>query len=214
MRLRLVEPRRGRAAQAAVLLAVGGFVLVRAVRRLVRPEPVASGVMLVVGLVGLAGNTTSLLLLARRQRQNLNSRAAFLEVVNDALGSLAVLAAAVGHRGDRLAAGRRSRLAADRLAHPDRIAPPAVAGRSGHRPGPRLAILPADSQGGTGPSSTGRTGDGCGPPLCVVGGPDAGWHRAAHHPGPVLAGPVLAGRVLAVPGLDDRRTRARAGGRG
>ena len=82
------------AAQAAVLLAVGVFVLVQGVRRLADPPPVASGVMVVFGLVGLLGNAVSILLLMRVQAGNLNTRAALLEVINDALGALAVLVAA------------------------------------------------------------------------------------------------------------------------
>jgi len=83
------------AAQAAVLLAVGIFVVVEAIRRLITPPEVASGAMLIFGIVGLLGNALSILLLSRIQRGNLNTRAAMLEVVNDALGSAAVLAAAV-----------------------------------------------------------------------------------------------------------------------
>ena len=52
------------AAQAAVLLAVGGFVLAEAIRRLIEPSPVASGAMLIFGVVGLAGNTVSIVLIA------------------------------------------------------------------------------------------------------------------------------------------------------
>jgi cobalt-zinc-cadmium efflux system protein len=82
------------AAQAAVLFAVGIFVLVEGVRRLVSPPHVAWGAMLVFGVIGLAGNALSILLLSRIQRGNLNTRAAMLEVINDALGSVAVLVAA------------------------------------------------------------------------------------------------------------------------
>jgi cobalt-zinc-cadmium efflux system protein len=83
------------AAQAAVLLAVGGFVLVEGFRRLFEPPVVASGVMVTFGIVGLAGNALSMLLLSRVEAGNLNTRAALLEVMADALGSLAVLVAAV-----------------------------------------------------------------------------------------------------------------------
>lgn len=83
------------AAQAAVLLAVGVFVLVEGVRRLLEPPAVASTAMVVFGLVGLAGNAVSILVLAGSSGATLNTRAAFLEVVNDALGALAVLVAAV-----------------------------------------------------------------------------------------------------------------------
>jgi cobalt-zinc-cadmium efflux system protein len=81
--------------QAAVLLAVGGFVVVESVRRILSPPEVASGAMLVFGVVGLLGNAIGIVVLAGSRADNLNMRAAFLEVVNDALGSLAVLVAAV-----------------------------------------------------------------------------------------------------------------------
>jgi cobalt-zinc-cadmium efflux system protein len=44
------------AAQAAVLLAVGGFLLAEAIQRLIEPSKVAAGAMVVFGVVGLAGN--------------------------------------------------------------------------------------------------------------------------------------------------------------
>jgi cobalt-zinc-cadmium efflux system protein len=83
------------AAQAAVLLAVGVYVLAEAVQRLVRPQEVEAAAMVAFGLVGLAGNLVGVALLARSRRDDLNLRAAFLEVVNDALGSAAVVIAAV-----------------------------------------------------------------------------------------------------------------------
>ena len=82
------------AAQAAVLLGVGVFVLVEAVRRLVDPPEVSSTAMLVFGVVGLLANGAGIAVLAGSRGENLNMRAAFLEVVNDALGSAAVLVAA------------------------------------------------------------------------------------------------------------------------
>lgn len=81
--------------QAAVLLAVGGFVVVESVRRIVEPPVVGSGAMLLFGVVGLLGNAVGIAILAGSRSDNLNMRAAFLEVLNDALGSAAVLVAAV-----------------------------------------------------------------------------------------------------------------------
>lgn len=81
--------------QAAILLAVGAFVLVEGVRRLFSPPEVASGAMVVFGVVGLVGNLASMGILLRAQSGNLNMRAALLEVANDALGSVAVLVAAL-----------------------------------------------------------------------------------------------------------------------
>ena len=80
--------------QAAILLAVGVFVVIEGVRRLLEPPQVASTAMLVFGIVGLIGNAVSMLVLSRGTSGNLNMRAALLEVANDALGSVAVLVAA------------------------------------------------------------------------------------------------------------------------
>ncbi len=85
----------GAAAQASVLLAVGVFVLVEGVRRLLSPPEVTSGIMLVFGVVGLVGNIIGLIVLVGGRGASMNLRAAFLEVLNDALGSIAVLIAAV-----------------------------------------------------------------------------------------------------------------------
>jgi cobalt-zinc-cadmium efflux system protein len=83
------------AAQAAVLLAVGVFVLVEAVMRLFHPPAVASTAMIAFGIVGMGGNAVSICVLTRSPGGNLNTRAALLEVVNDALGAFAVLIAAI-----------------------------------------------------------------------------------------------------------------------
>ena len=73
---------------------MGVFILVEGVRRLIEPPTVGSGVMLVFGAVGLAGNGLSIALLRRIHGGNFNTRAALLEVINDALGAGAVLVAA------------------------------------------------------------------------------------------------------------------------
>ncbi len=77
-----------------MLLAVGVFVLVEGVRRLLEPPEVGSGAMVVFGVVGLIGNLVSMLVLTRGSSGTFNMRAAVLEVANDALGSVAVLVAA------------------------------------------------------------------------------------------------------------------------
>ncbi|WP_427016094.1 cation diffusion facilitator family transporter [Pseudarthrobacter sp. P1] len=82
-------------AQAAILLAVGLVVLVEGVKRLFNPTEIASTEMAVFGVIGLVGNIVSLLVLSGGRGSNFNMRAAFLEVANDALGSVAVIAAAL-----------------------------------------------------------------------------------------------------------------------
>ncbi len=81
-------------ANALLLCAVGVYILVEAVLRLLEPPAVASGTMLVFGAVGLAANLVSLALLRQGQAESLNVRGAFLEVMGDAFGSAAVLVAA------------------------------------------------------------------------------------------------------------------------
>lgn len=84
----------GAAAQSAALLAVGGYVLVEAVRRLFAPAPLGSTTMFAFGVVGLLGNGLGILLLARWRGDTMNTRAAFLDVLSDTLASMAVLVAA------------------------------------------------------------------------------------------------------------------------
>ena len=79
---------------AVLLFGVAGFVLVEAWRRLQEPPEVASGLMLLVALVGLIANAISMWLLRRGQAESLNLRGAYLEVLGDLLGSAAVLLAA------------------------------------------------------------------------------------------------------------------------
>jgi len=79
---------------AVVLLAVAGVVLYEAWRRIVAPAPVLGVPMAMVAAVGLAVNVTGAWLLHRGAHESLNVRAAYLEVLSDALSSLAVLVAA------------------------------------------------------------------------------------------------------------------------
>jgi cobalt-zinc-cadmium efflux system protein len=85
----------GATLQAAVLLAVGVYVFIEGTRRLFEPPEIAATAMVVFGIIGLLGNAISILILTRGRSSNVNMRAAFLEVVNDALGSVAVLVAAL-----------------------------------------------------------------------------------------------------------------------
>jgi cobalt-zinc-cadmium efflux system protein len=81
--------------QAAVLLGVGLFVLVEGVGRLIDPPVVASGPLLAFGVVALVGDLAAVVVLSGARRSSFNLRAAFLEVINDALGALGVIVAAI-----------------------------------------------------------------------------------------------------------------------
>jgi cobalt-zinc-cadmium efflux system protein len=80
---------------ALLLLAVAAYVLVEAWRRWSEPPPIATGLMLAIALAGLAANLVSLYLLRDAQRESLNLRGAYLEVLGDVAGSVGVVAAAV-----------------------------------------------------------------------------------------------------------------------
>ncbi|GAA3150544.1 cation diffusion facilitator family transporter [Planomonospora alba] len=85
------------ALNAAVLFGLGAYVLYEAAVRLASPAPphLATGSMLVFGVIGLLGNLASMLVLFGVQGDSLNLRGAFLEVVTDALTSVGVIAAAL-----------------------------------------------------------------------------------------------------------------------
>lgn len=76
---------------AATLIAIALVILVEAFRRLAQPNPVEGGLMLAVAVVGLMVNLLVMFVL-RGNLSNLNVQSAFLHVVGDTLGSVAVIA--------------------------------------------------------------------------------------------------------------------------
>ena len=80
---------------ALLLFGVAAFILYEAWRRLAEPPEVTSGLMLGVAVVGLVANGVSLYLLRDAQAHSLNMRGAYLEVMGDLAGSVAVIVAAI-----------------------------------------------------------------------------------------------------------------------
>ncbi|TGO05624.1 cation diffusion facilitator family transporter [Serinibacter arcticus] len=78
-----------------VLSVVGTVVIVEGVRRLGEPAEVGGPLMLAVGVLGLIANLVALRLLSEGKDESLNVRGAYLEVLGDLLGSVAVIVAAV-----------------------------------------------------------------------------------------------------------------------
>lgn len=81
---------------AVILTALGAWIAVEAVRRLMSPaDAEVQGLpMLVVAIIGLVANGVSLYVLSSAQRTSINVRGAYLEVLGDLLGSVVVLVAA------------------------------------------------------------------------------------------------------------------------
>ena len=80
---------------ALLLVGVAVWVLIQAVDRLRNTAEIDSGLMLAVAIVGVLANVAGLLILRPAQAKSLNIRGAYLEVLGDLIGSLAVVAAAV-----------------------------------------------------------------------------------------------------------------------
>ncbi|MFJ6695196.1 cation diffusion facilitator family transporter [Streptomyces sp. NPDC091272] len=81
-------------ANCLLLLGVGGYVLIEAVQRFITPTETKGGMAIAFALVGLVANMVSLSLLVKGQKDSLNVRGAYLEVLADALGSVTVLISA------------------------------------------------------------------------------------------------------------------------
>jgi cobalt-zinc-cadmium efflux system protein len=82
-------------ANALVLIVISVIIFTEAIRRLGTAPEVRTDVMLFAAVLGAVANLVSLLILRGAQKESLNVRGAYLEVLGDLLGSLAVIAAAV-----------------------------------------------------------------------------------------------------------------------
>jgi len=77
-----------------LLLVLAGWIVVSAIRRFSDPPELEGGLVLAAGVVGLVINVVGLLLLRTGAAESMNVRGAYLEVLGDALGSVAVLVSA------------------------------------------------------------------------------------------------------------------------
>jgi len=78
-----------------VLLALSAWIVVHAIQRFDDSPEIDGALMFVAGGIGLVANVIGLLLLRQGAQESLNVRGAYLEVLGDALGSVAVILAAV-----------------------------------------------------------------------------------------------------------------------
>ena len=79
---------------AGLLVALGLFIAFEAVTRLTQPEGPEPGPMLIAATIGLIGSGTAAWVL-RREHEGFAARGAFLDVLGDAIGSLAAIGAAL-----------------------------------------------------------------------------------------------------------------------
>jgi cobalt-zinc-cadmium efflux system protein len=80
---------------AELLLLATAVLFYTAYQRLLDPPPIATGLMTIVAVAGFGANVASVALLHEGSSHSLNLKAAYLEVLSDALGALGVAVAAV-----------------------------------------------------------------------------------------------------------------------
>jgi cation diffusion facilitator family transporter len=80
---------------AVLLFAVAGYVAYEAINRFTNARNVASTPVLIVGVIGLVVNGVAFVLLRAGSKESLNLQGAYLEVLSDTLGSIAVIVAAI-----------------------------------------------------------------------------------------------------------------------
>lgn len=83
---------------ALTLLALSGLIFYEAIQRFRNPEPVHETVMMAVAAIGLALNGAIVLALRAASRHDINVRGAFIHMLGDALGSIAIIIGAVAIR--------------------------------------------------------------------------------------------------------------------
>ncbi|MDT0117763.1 cation diffusion facilitator family transporter [Microbacterium sp. PRF11] len=87
----------GALANGVILIVLCAWVGIEAVQRLLAPAEaeVQGGLMLTVAIIGMVANAISMWLLGRAQKRSINVRGAYLEVLGDLVGSVAVIVAAI-----------------------------------------------------------------------------------------------------------------------
>jgi cobalt-zinc-cadmium efflux system protein len=83
---------------ALTLLVLSAWIFYEAVQRFRNPEPVHENVMMVVAALGLALNGGIMLALRSASKDDINIRSAFIHMLGDALGSVAIVLGAIGIR--------------------------------------------------------------------------------------------------------------------
>ncbi len=77
----------------STLLLISAAIIWEAIQRFRSPEPVETGLMIVVAAAGLVANLVAALMLQRGARSSLNVRGAYLHMIADLLGSVAAVVA-------------------------------------------------------------------------------------------------------------------------
>ena len=77
------------------ILVIVGFIFYQSFKKLLYPEPVAVGEMLVIAVIGLIVNLVSAVILYRAQKNDLNIKGAFVHLLTDLFSSVAIVVGAI-----------------------------------------------------------------------------------------------------------------------
>lgn len=80
---------------AVAVLFISAFIVVEAIRRLHSPDAVDVPIMIAIAVIGLLANALSAWILSRHRHRSLNVKGAYLHVLVDLAGSVAVIAAGI-----------------------------------------------------------------------------------------------------------------------
>lgn len=80
---------------SASLIGISIFLAVEAIRKFFSPQHINGNTVIIVSVIGLLGNLSSVLLLKKGSKDNINVKSSYLHMLSDALSSVAVIAAGV-----------------------------------------------------------------------------------------------------------------------
>lgn len=76
---------------AIILIVISIYLFFEAYSRLLNPEEIKGGIMLIVAFIGLGANVGAIFLIQKDARKNLNIKAAYLHLLGDTISSVAVI---------------------------------------------------------------------------------------------------------------------------
>ncbi|MBC2838193.1 cation diffusion facilitator family transporter [Robiginitalea sp. SC105] len=76
---------------SATLIVVAAFLIKEAVERFLEPQPIVTGIVIWLSILGILANGLSVLLMRADSKQNMNMRSAYLHLLTDMMASVAVL---------------------------------------------------------------------------------------------------------------------------
>lgn len=80
---------------SASLIGISIFLVIEALRKFVTPQHINGNTVIIVAIIGLLGNSFSVLFLKKSAKDNINIKSSYLHMLSDALSSVAVVIAGI-----------------------------------------------------------------------------------------------------------------------